>query len=370
MQSSRVESAFRKQSASLDVGRRFSSCLASVAFVGFLALGVVAICRPRVASDQGSEPRGLTLPERGASAIRELGSSAGGERVVVRLRHGRFLEWSVPQNRLIGVTDLADGSLGDLIVSTLSADGTTLAAGFRSGSVSVRRDQQPFAAGRHAGPITALACSADGLCLASAAASSLAVWRAEPPMVVWSREDAGWDITRLVLSADGERLVAIHAQPLVHVWDVPTARVLNTFHVSAASVACLSTNGEILATADHSGDLELRSTATGRVVACFDQGGARYDSVMAAAFSPDGLLLATARSSGVIELWDVAVPTRAKIGGLPATEGMSCALQFTDCGRTLLSGGLDATICAWDLDLQEQASRIELAEHLRSLDVR
>ena len=183
-------------------------------------------------------------------------------------------------------------------------------------------------------------------------------------------EPANFNVFTMAISPDG-RLLAVSgltypqdaARSTVQLWDVATRRLLAAFVVpNAVRAVAFSPDGRTLAAtpATRSGNLQLWSVATHRELP--DPVAERADVITSIAYSPDGRLLAVGaaippRSQGgqplnlakvpaVIDLWDLA--THRLVRRLGALAGPVWALDFSDDGRLLASGGYDHTARVWD----------------------
>lgn len=76
------------------------------------------------------------------------------------------------------------------------------------------------------------------------------------------------------------------------------------------------------------------------------------DSVLSAAFSPDGKRLATADKKGIIRLWDIT--NGNLLWTLPGHKEQIWQITFSQNGKQLVSAGWDHTVKLWDIASQRE----------------
>jgi hypothetical protein len=152
--------------------------------------------------------------------------------------------------------------------------------------------------------------------VAVGAGTTVRVWvladllQAEDPATAapWRTLEQPASLTSLALSADGRRLAVGTSQGTVTVWNVPTARVLQTFARLAAAAERLAyaPDGRLLASAH--ADRLARLWAVGGASAPLAALSGHADRITSIAFAPDGRALATAGWEGVVRVWGVEGP--------------------------------------------------------------
>ncbi|HZU34257.1 MAG TPA: sigma-70 family RNA polymerase sigma factor, partial [Gemmataceae bacterium] len=163
-------------------------------------------------------------------------------------------------------------------------------------------------------------------------------------------------IDGIALSADG-KLLASHTQNSdVLLWDVKTEKVKCRFHAPGQAIGwyALSPNGKVLATTSIPiaktlrfpcpRTLRLWDTTTGRELPHSPLPGSY--GVLLQSFTPDSRALAVAGPGETVDFLDVAT---GKVKATFRHEGGIYALAFSADGKTLLTGGVDGFIRAWDV---------------------
>jgi WD40 repeat protein/serine/threonine protein kinase len=135
--------------------------------------------------------------------------------------------------------------------------------------------------------------------------------------------------------------------------------------VTARRPAAFSPDGALVACAAAGGGVDLRETATGRVVRVFGR-GSEFGTL---AYSPDGKLVASVvRPLGgegpntVLKVWDAA--TGAEV--FAATLTNAYCLAFSPDSRVLAAGDRNGTLVAWDV--ATKARLFETLVHNRDTD--
>jgi RNA polymerase sigma factor (sigma-70 family) len=209
----------------------------------------------------------------------------------------------------------------------------------------------------------------------------------------------GGDVMGVAFSPDGKRLAVAGQEGQVDVWDLPTAKLLDSSKIEVIALQSLafSPDGKVLAVggsgkkgghvlfldpaaggkpfsvsefpdtvtcvvfspdgrlaavtgADKS--VRLLHVPSGKEVRSF---AGHADVVFTAAFSPDGKLLATGGgpsevkakpAAGDVHLWDVST---GKEVANAKTEGTVTCVAFSPDGRTLAVGSFDNLVRLWDV---------------------
>ncbi len=163
---------------------------------------------------------------------------------------------------------------------------------------------------------------------------------------------------RVQLSPDGKRLVALHSDMEIWLWNVEQSKTQAILkgHVSTIREYKFSPDGRLLVSASgengsvdrpdqYPAELKFWDVATGKEI--FSHSGKQgwiYDIL----FSPDSKLVAIAALDGTVRIWDVIL--RRELVTLPKNEtgGLKKAVAFSSDGKWVLTAGIDGDIKAWD----------------------
>lgn len=157
-------------------------------------------------------------------------------------------------------------------------------------------------------------------------------------------------VTSVVFSPDGKRLVTGGEDRTVRMWDVSSRRELATFdgHTAEVLTVAISPDGGTIASGSVDRTLRLWDVATSRGVGVLE---GHHDMVRSVAFSPDGRRLASGSWDKTVKLWDVE--SRSEITTLETDRSEVKCVAFSPNGRNLASGGVNPTVEVWDLATRE-----------------
>lgn len=153
------------------------------------------------------------------------------------------------------------------------------------------------------------------------------------------------DIQALVVDRARSRLLTTGADGRVLAWSLAQPGTVTPFedapaandHARARSVLVLSPDGQRLVAAGNDGQLVIYSLETGRIERRIDVGGAEIDG---AVFGKDATRLATSRGDGRIDLWDISADPRSLIAWFSlGTTSTGMAFVPKQNGFVVSSGG-------------------------------
>ncbi len=174
--------------------------------------------------------------------------------------------------------------------------------------------------------------------------------------------DGPEEISDLVLSADGRRLVTISRGGVGQVFDVASWELLSSFIYNRVVLDRRrvlgggALRGELVSLAlSPDGALAAAGTADGRTLAWDLASGEEILrlsahvpglAIRAVDISADGRRLLSASEAGSLAVWDMAEGSLQAM--MRGHDGAVLAAIFSEDGQTLISGGADATIRSWE----------------------
>jgi WD40 repeat protein len=196
---------------------------------------------------------------------------------------------------------------------------------------SLETGQELWPAHQDPGEIRPGEISADGTrIIAGFTDGHIRIYDTDTGKVVNVLDEPGWTKT-LRFAPDGSgRFVSGSDKGAVHLWDVHTGTLLQTFsgHTSGIGAGAWSPDSRYLATASYDKTARVWDVATGRMVGKPLQHLAWLSHLE---FSPDGRLLATACRDGTVRLWDPRT-SEPKSPPLPQ-NGTAETVRFTRDGK-------------------------------------
>src|SRR5437867_1074028 len=157
-------------------------------------------------------------------------------------------------------------------------------------------------------------------------------------------------VNALAFSADGKTLASAAGEPALFgeakLWDAAEGKLLRTFesHRDAIYSVAISPDGKTLATGSYDQKIKLWEIETGKELFTLS---AHNGAVFDLAFRPDGKILASASADRTVKLWNVATGKRTDTLSQPLKE--LYALAWSRSGRRLFAGGVDNRIRVWEV---------------------
>ncbi len=176
------------------------------------------------------------------------------------------------------------------------------------------------------------------------------LWRlADRSMATISTPGVGPGVA--AMSADGRRLVTLHVDGSLRVFDVPNRRLIRTGRGPAIyGRLAISRDGAQLAFSDGVGCIWLYGVDDGEPRGAIETVPDRAEplrtvDVRDLDFAPDGVRLAAACHDGYVRIWDSA--NGGLIQKFAAANGSVSDVRFSPDGRWIVTVGLDGVVRRW-----------------------
>ncbi len=157
-------------------------------------------------------------------------------------------------------------------------------------------------------------------------------------------------VNALAFSADGRTLASAAGEPALFgeakLWNAEDGKLLHTFmgHKDAIHSVAISPDGKTLATGSYDQKIKLWSLAASNELHNLS---AHNGCIFDLAFRPDGKILASASGDRTVKLWNVATGRRTDTLSQPLKE--IYAVAWSADGRRLFAGGVDNRIRVWEV---------------------
>jgi len=173
---------------------------------------------------------------------------------------------------------------------------------------------------------------------------------AETRAVVRTLTGHAGPVNAVAFSADGRTLVAAGGEPgvsgEVKFWNVADGKPGRTFrgHADAIYSLALAPDGRTFATGSYDHEILLWDQEKDQPIRSFH---GHNEAVMGLAFRGDGRILASASADRTVKLWDVATGERRDTLGEP-TKALN-TVAFSPDGKLVAAGGVDNRIRLWNV---------------------
>ncbi|MEZ4705571.1 MAG: BTAD domain-containing putative transcriptional regulator [Caldilineaceae bacterium] len=295
--------------------------------------------------------------------------------------------------------NLADADLSDAVFTqtfgrveavAVSPDGQRFAIGGDGGYLRIYETasrQFLLALPGHTHTVTGLAFGPDSNLMTSASHDgTVRLWNLDRQAQIqrWNTQGA---LLAIGFSPDGAQMISVGYAGIVYLWDAVSGllRAELEAHKDVIRSLAIHPNGHLFATGSEDGEIRLWELHGGQTTTAaatrerFDQpSGADapialvatqrgVGSVIALAFSPDGLLLASGHKSKMLNLWEGE--SLEPLSSFPAHSMETRSLAFGPESRYLYSGGGGgpASIRIWDVTRNELLVRLPQEETTWSL---
>jgi cytochrome c len=244
----------------------------------------------------------------------------------------------------------------DAAVNTVMFDAEALYSG--SDDFTLRRWPDGEVIGRHLGKVMALA-ALPGEIAAASWDGTIGLWPREGGAPRYLRgHQAG--VNALALAGDGQTLFSASSDGTIRQWDLASGqeKIQLVRHGFGINELALNSEAGWLAYGAVDGVTRVIDITSGQEIADFTLG---RRPVLALALNPEGTRLAVGDGEGYImvidaENWSIARDFRATL------RGPVWALAFSQDGRNIHAGGLDAAMYSWPLDSLTEHGRMSDAQ--------
>ena len=297
--------------------------------------------------DAATAAAGPVLSGHEGPVARARFSSDGKRLVSVGVADGSVRIWDVESRSSVMVLRTPEAAPTS---ARFSPDGDAVVTGGSDGAVRI----WDWEGGRlarvlagHAGAVTSVAFSDNGGIVVSGGGGdgTVRVWDVATGQATVLKHQEG-PVLGIGLSRDGRFVVGAGLAGTVRVWEWATGEQAAELrgHEEVTTGVSFSDDGHHVVSAGYDGTARVwdwRSEANRTVLQA-------PGALFTAAWSPSGRLAVGAGEDGVVRVVDRA--SRAEVRSLTGHEGAVAAVEVSEDGRSVLSGGFDGTLRLWDLE--------------------
>ncbi|WP_414565349.1 MULTISPECIES: eIF2A-related protein [unclassified Anabaena] len=279
--------------------------------------------------------------------IRSISFSPDGKTFASASWNGDIKIWQ--KDALIVNNFSAHNDIADAVI--FSPDGKTLATASADKTIKIwdsNHQQLIKILTSHEDRVTSISFSSDGNLLASGSAdNTVKLWQVNSGKLLNTLTGHTDEVTSVSFSSNGNLLASGSADNTVKLWDVNGNLVKNlTNHTLAIASVKFSPHSKLLATASWDNTIKLWRVADGELLHTLT---GHTDGVTSLSFN--GQTLASGSADNTIKLWSIQDGSLLKT--LLGHPGKVNSLSFSPDGKALVSGGDDAGVMRWNLDLDD-----------------
>jgi WD40 repeat protein len=265
-------------------------------------------------------------------------AASGHQRGVARL-------WSLPEGKPVATIRAHKGEVHAI---AFAPDGRTLATGgedrwVKIWSVPDGKENLSYRAGQ---AVNVVAFSRDGALLAIGARPGITFWSVAEGKAVRELRGHKDKVFGLSFSPDGTTLASSSEDKTIRLWSVPDGTELRTLrgHKDDVNSVVFTPDGSKLVSGSEDETLKVWSAADGQELLTMK--GDSRDNVLGVAVSPDGAVAASGGNRDrKVRTWSIG--DGRQLDSLVGQGGEVASCAFTPDGRMLISGGNDGDLILW-----------------------